>query len=73
MKVDLQTWITFEILLSNWIFLSLRVMHTPLKVLKLIFFYVTRISTVVHSESIEIITRKYQQTNKEEEEEEEEY
>jgi hypothetical protein len=34
MKVDFQTWITFEILLSNEIFAHLRIMDTPSKVLK---------------------------------------
>jgi hypothetical protein len=32
MKVDFQTWNTFEILLGNWIFATLRIMDTPLKI-----------------------------------------
>jgi hypothetical protein len=37
MKVDFQTWITFEILWGNGIFASLRIMEPRLKVLKLNF------------------------------------
>jgi hypothetical protein len=37
MKVDFQTWITFEILWGNGIFAPLRIMDTPLNVLKLNF------------------------------------
>jgi hypothetical protein len=37
MKVDFQTWVTFKILWGNGIFAPLRIMNTPLKVLKLNF------------------------------------
>ena len=37
MKEELQTWITFKILWCNWIFASLRIKDTLLKVLKLSF------------------------------------
>jgi hypothetical protein len=35
MEVDFQIWITFLILLGNWIFANLRIMDTPLTVLTL--------------------------------------
>jgi hypothetical protein len=37
MNADFQTWITFEILLGNWVFAYQRIMDTPLRVLTLNF------------------------------------
>jgi hypothetical protein len=59
MKVDFQTWITFEILWFNGIFAPLLFMDNPLKVLKLNF----RLGNadIAHYENLEIVTRKCQQ------------
>jgi hypothetical protein len=61
MKVDFQTWITFEILWGNRILAPLRILDTPLKVWSLIFVWVTWISTMAHYENLEMVTRKCQQ------------